>query len=101
MSKYKSIPTTLDGIRFASKREASHYATLKLMQQAGAISDLKIQPRFPIEVNGVKICTYVADFEYYEKGQRFVVDVKGVKTAVYRMKRLLMWAVHGIEITEV
>ena len=44
--KYNAIPTTVDGIRFASKREARRYLELKLLQKAGHISDLELQPRF-------------------------------------------------------
>lgn len=43
-SKYGAQRTTIDGIAFASKREASRYQELKLMQMAGEIQDLELQP---------------------------------------------------------
>jgi hypothetical protein len=102
MSKYHAIKTEVDGIVFASKREASRYSELKLLEAAGEIFDLKLQPKFPIVVNKQKICTYIADFEYeLSDGTKITVDVKGVKTPVYRLKKKLMKACFGIEITEV
>jgi hypothetical protein len=36
-----------------------------------------------------------------ENGVTVVEDVKGVKTPIYRLKKKLVKATHGIEITEV
>lgn len=100
-SKYRAIRTEVDGIVFASKREAKRYQELKMLERVGVISALKLQPRFPIAVNGERICVYVADFEYAEKGKRKIEDAKGVKTPVYRLKKKLVEAQYGIEIEEV
>lgn len=100
--KYHAIPTTVDGIRFASKREAKRYALLKLLAQAGEISELRLQPSFPLRVNGELVCTYVADFQYVNKsGVCIIEDSKGMRTSVYKIKRKLMRACYGIEIQEV
>lgn len=102
MTKYHAVPTTLDGIRFDSKAEAARYATLKRMQAVGAIRDLEIKPKFPCEVGGRKVCTYIADFGYItDKDGRVIEDVKGVKTAIYRLKKKLVEALHGVQIVEV
>lgn len=102
MSKYRAIKTTIDGITFASKAESNVYQMRRLQERAGEISNLKLQPRFDIVVNGIKICTYVADFEYdlLTTGAHIVEDMKGVRTQVYRLKRKLMKAVHGIDVLE-
>ena len=47
-SKYRAVKTTIDGITFDSKKEAAEYGRLKLLEQAGVISDLELQPRFEI-----------------------------------------------------
>jgi hypothetical protein len=52
-------------------------------------------------VGGETICRYVADFVYVRDEKRIVEDVKGLKTAVYKLKKRLMKAVHKIEIQEV
>lgn len=89
-TKYRSIQTEVDGKKFASKFEAERYRELKLLESAGQISGLELQPRFPLRVEGVLIATYVADFGYIDAdGKKVVEDVKGFKTPEYRMKRKL------------
>lgn len=100
--KYGAVPTTVNGIRFASKAEAARYQTLIVAERAGEISDLKLQTSWPLVVGGVKVATYRADFEYLDADVRRVVeDVKGVSTPVYKLKKRLMLALHGIEIREI
>jgi hypothetical protein len=90
-SKYGAIPTVIDGIRFASKAEAKRYRELKLLEKAGEVRNIVLQPRFdlyvlnstvrarlqriaarireqPDPVAPVKVGTYVADFKYERKG---------------------------------
>lgn len=98
--KYGAQPTTVDGIRFASKGEAMRYQELRLLEQAGQISGLELQPKFRLEVNGVKIADYVADFRYTEAGQVVTEDYKGMKTPVYRIKKKLVKALHNVDILE-
>ena len=102
-SKYGNVPTIVDGYRFDSGSEANRYCELKQLQAAGEISGLEVdkkQLRYPLVVNGIKICTYVADYRYVERGQLIVEDRKGKRTRDYVMKRKLMKACHGIEIRE-
>lgn len=102
-SKYRAEPIVIDGIRFDSKAEARRYAHLELLQRAGEITDLERQVRFPLDVNGELICVYIADHAYFvcRENRRVVEDVKGVRTPVYRLKKKLMKALHGVEIVEV
>lgn len=103
--KFGNKPTTIDGRRFDSKKEAKRYCELKLLEASGQIRLLECQPRFAIEIDGHKITTYVADFAYVDtKAGRVIEDVKGgsaTKTPVYRLKKKLVEAVYGIEIREV
>jgi hypothetical protein len=103
-NKYRNQPTEVDGIRFASKREANRYGQLKLLQMGGKIRNLQLQVRFRIAVKNQKICDYVADFSYDESSVDgwlpVVEDVKGVRTQIYKLKKKLMLAVHGIQIRE-
>lgn len=98
--KYGNRKTARDGHTFDSKREADRYAVLKLMERAGEISGLELQPSFPIVVNGVRVCVYRADFRYLERGRIVVEDAKGFRTPAYRLKRKLVQAQYGIEIRE-
>jgi hypothetical protein len=101
-SKYNATRTTVDGITFASKREAKRYSELKLLEMAGEIKELVLQPRYPLKVNEQLITTYVADFRYDDcKSKRSIVeDTKGFRTPEYRIKKKLMLAIYGIEVFE-
>ena len=101
--KYRNEKTEIDGIRFDSKAEARRYQYLKSRLDDGEIESMVLQPKYAIEVNGIKICTYIADFRYRYFGSEteIVEDVKGVRTPAYRLKKKLMKAVHGIDVVEV
>jgi hypothetical protein len=83
-SKFHAKPTIVDGVRFASKREAARYQDLKLAEQAGSITDLKLQPRFEFPIG----FRYTADFRYMQNGKEVIEDVKGMMTrdATLRIK---------------
>ena len=98
--KYRNVKTEADGHIFDSKKEAARYQELKLMQQAGDISNLRLQPKYCIHIENDKICDYIADFAYIENRHHIVEDVKGIKTAVYRLKKKLLRAIYGIDIRE-
>jgi hypothetical protein len=81
-SKYGAVAVYINGIRFASKREAARYCELLLMLKAGKISDLTLQPVFKFPC-GIK---YKADFAYTENGKQVNEDVKGFEPATFRLK---------------
>lgn len=118
MSKYHAKKVVVDGIQFDSKREATRYKELLLLERAGVISDLKRQVKFqliPAQYRPVfdkktrkwkdrcveRECAYVADFVYQQDGKTIVEDTKGFKTKDYVLKRKMMLYFHGISITEV
>lgn len=63
----------------ASKVETNRACELILQQRLGQISDLQLQPRFALIVEGVKIATYIADFTYTLDGKKVVEDTKPLK----------------------
>lgn len=99
--KYRNVPSVVDGIRFASKREAHRYCELKLLEKEGEIINLRLQPRYPMTVNGMHVCTYVADFEYdWAVLPRLTTeDSKGVRTKDFIIKAKLFHALYGREVT--
>lgn len=99
--KYRNVKQKTPDGTFDSNREFDRWAQLRILERAGLISALKRQVPYPIEINGVKVCTYVADFVYIELGQKIVEDAKGMRTSTYILKRKLMQAVHNITIKEV
>lgn len=111
-SKFRNKKVSLDGYTFDSQAEAKHYKfTLKPRLEAGEISHLEIHPRIRCEVNGRKICDYLADFRYIDLtangpdgqvGCRVVEDVKGYKTDIYRLKKKLVEGLYpGTKILEI
>jgi hypothetical protein len=102
-NKYGAVRTEVDGIVFDSKAEARRYGDLKLMEQAGEIRELVLQPRYDLTVQGVTIGKYIADFAYIDNktGARIVEDVKGVKTPLYRWKKRHVKAQYGIDVREI
>lgn len=102
MTKYRAKPTFVDGIRFASKHEASRYIELRLLYQAREIVNLTLQPRFQLKVGDVVIGHYRADFQYFDKRKGCVIieDSKGYRTDLYRWKKKHFEAQYGREILE-
>lgn len=102
-NKYKNTPTIIDGIRFASKREAKRYQELKLLERAGEISFLELQPKYKLYFQGKWMFTYIADFTYVDERTHKEVteDAKGIKTQVYRLKKKFIEEAYGIDIVEV
>jgi hypothetical protein len=89
---------------YASRREAKRAQELKLLQQAGEISDLKEQVPFELipKQLGERACKYVADFVYRDhNGITVVEDSKGYANPVWRIKKKLMLQVHGLRVREV
>ena len=105
-TKYKAQRTVCGaGHKHASKKEAKVCDDLTLMAKGGVIHDLEQQPRFDLYAYGLggfrfKVCQYVADFRYRDLDSWVVLDAKGVKTAMYRLKKKMMKACHGIEVQE-
>ncbi len=97
---------TIDGITFASMREAKRYGQLKIMERAGEITHLTLQPSWTAYIGGVKFCTYTADFSYFRKGEIDLVveDVKSSGTRLdpaYRLRKKAVELSHGLHVTEV
>lgn len=108
-NKYHAQPVTENGIRFASTAEWRRWRELLALEQSGKITALVRQPQFDVipayvDARGVKYrpVRYIADFRYNDPDRGDVVeDVKGVKTAVYLLKKRLMLQVYGIKIEEI
>lgn len=105
-SKYGNSPTEVDGMTFASLREARRYTQLKAMQSAGDISGLALQVQFPLNVVTplgvvVTVGRYICDFHYVCQGRTVVEDAKGMRTETYKWKKKHVEAQYAIEISEV
>ena len=124
-SKYRAKPIVIDNIRFASQKEGRRYQELRLLEKAGEIRCLQLQPEFELraalmlkdisrERDPALIGKYRADFMFDErlvpKGgpvslrrewRTIVEDVKGFKTPLYKWKKKHVELQYGITIREV
>ena len=103
-SKYHNIKCECNGIKFDSKKEMRRYNELYLLQTRGLITELELQPWYTLIEGNNKFrrMTYKADFRYRDAdGNMIVEDVKGMKTAVYKLKRKMMYSILGILVVEV
>jgi len=103
--KYRNIKVTYEGINFDSKRERDRYIELRLLENAGEITDLQVQPKMWLRCGGVdvkskkgRILSYSADFLYIMDGDEVYEDVKGMMTPVAALKIAMVEAEYGIEI---
>lgn len=100
------IPRRNVNISFTWK-ECEYFIYLEALEAQGAISELQRQTRFELQPsfkhNGktIRSITYVADFTFKDKDGGFhIVDTKGVKTEVYKLKKKMM-QYQGYDIEEV
>lgn len=104
-NKFRAKKTIVGSVTFDSKAEATRYSELRIMEHRGEISDLELQPAFPLIVNGHIIGTYEADFRYRTTAddRRHVEDVKSPATMTpqYRLKKKLTEALYpGVVVEE-
>lgn len=101
-NKYNARKAEADGYIFDSTDERDRYYQLKILEQAGEIHDLELQPEYKCIVNGVLVTTYHADFRYVDcDGKTVVEDVKGVRTEAFVVRKNLTMALFGIDVKEI
>lgn len=95
-SKYRNKQVEVDDIMFDSMAEARYFKELQIRQKAKDILFFKLQPKYQLvagfEKDGTKhrAIHYIADFEIHHlDGSIEVIDVKGYKTDVFRLKEKL------------
>lgn len=101
MNKYNAKKTTVDGIMFDSRKEADYYCELKMLKMAGIVKDFELQvpyelqPKYRHNGKAIRAITYIADFRVtYTDGHVEIVDVKGVRTDAYKLKKRLLLYQH-------
>jgi len=96
--KYGNIRvfSELCGRNFSSKLEARRGEELALLERAGEITDLQYQVRFVL--NEKPRVTLSVDFAYKENGKMVYEDSKGIETREFRVKRIWLRQLTGIDI---
>lgn len=106
--KYRNSPTerTLPNgavYVFDSKKEAAYYDSLKVLEKAGTVRNIRMQVQFLLQGaytvaetgERIRAISYLADFTFEKKDEhgnwkKHTVDVKGRRTKEYVMKKKLM-----------
>ena len=93
MSKYKSVKTVIDGIKFDSKAEGELYLYLRRKEDKGEIAligvhpKVRLQDKFSLAGKTYPAITYAPDFHVeFVDGRELYFDVKGMSTPVALLK---------------
>lgn len=101
----KKSDRTYNGKVYMSKLESRYRAHLDMLKKAANSKErvIKIEEQVPFEIviNGQKICKYLLDFRVTYENRIEHIDVKGMKTDIYRLKKKLVEACYPIKIKEV
>ncbi len=106
MNKYHNKKCFYKGMTFDSKKERDYYVILEMMLKNKQITDLKTQVKFELQpsfkFNGktIRSINYIADFTYVKDEKLIIVDTKGYRTEVYKLKKKMM-QYKGYDIEEI
>lgn len=93
--KFHAKPVNEDGHRFASTLEWKYFKHLQLLQKAGEVVFFLSQVPFRLP-GGVK---YVCDYQiFFADGRVSFIDVKGVETSEFKLKKKIVESVYPVEI---
>ena len=96
--KFRAIPTELDGIKFASRKEARRYKELRLLEKSGELLFFLRQVPFHLPANVKYVCDFLC---FWQDDTVTIEDVKGIKTPLYILKKKQVEATYPVSITEV
>jgi hypothetical protein len=107
-NKYHNTKVETLNCTFDSQKEFTYFHKLLLLENAGEITELKrqvefeLQPSFKLNGKTIRAIKYIADFTYLDKqGVLHIIDVKGFRNEIYRLKYKLFAYKYGKEIEEV
>ncbi len=96
-NKYNAKKVIIDGITFDSINESKFYLACLYLKMQDIITDFKLQQEYELQPAyrnhaGQKIrkISYIADFVlFYPDGTERVIDIKGMETPVFKLKKKL------------
>lgn len=98
-SKYRAKRTSYNGFVYASQKEARYAKELDLRIKSGEILFyLKQVPfHFNLPGKGKYVCNFL---EFHANGEIAFIDVKGMRTQLYKFKKKLTEDLYPVEIEE-
>jgi len=93
--KFHAVRCEQDDIKFSSKSERAFYNKLKILQKSGEVEFFLMQVPFRLPGN----TKYVVDFQvFYSDGTVSFIDVKGMTTPMFIMKKKQVEELYPIKI---
>ena len=106
-NKYGAKRTKVGDITFDSRKEATRWMELQLLERAGEITNLRRQVKIelmgqyrPLYTRTGRKMKFTADFGYTENGVDVLEDAKGYPTRDYEVRVAVARAM-GLEVREV
>lgn len=106
-NKYGAKKTQVGEIKFDSKKEATRWMELQLLERGGEISDLRRQVKVeligqyrPLFTRTGRKMKLTFDFAYIDGGVQIYEDAKGMPTRDYEVRVAVARAM-GLEVREV
>lgn len=105
-TKYKSKKTEYNGIKFDSKLEVQIFKEiLELKKQYDLDVTLQMPfelvPKFKLNNKSIRNMVYKADFVVKYRGETYVIDVKGLPTEAYKIKKKIFMYQYQTDIIEI
>ena len=106
-NKYGAKKTQVGGIKFDSKKEATRWMELQVLERCGEISNLQRQVKIelmghyrPLYTRTGRKMVLTFDFSYIDGGVQVYEDAKGYPTRDYEVRVAVARAM-GLEVREV
>jgi len=94
-NKHGNKKVEINGIKFDSKMEGKRYRELKLLERAGHITEIELQPEYLLQEGfrydgkAYRSIKYTPDFRYKKDGDIVVEEVKGFADTSYKIRKRL------------
>ena len=96
--KFHAVPCQAGEINFSSKAERAYYYKLRILEKSGEVLFFLMQVPFHLPGN----TKYVVDFQvFYADGTVDFVDVKGMETEVFKLKKRQVEEIYPVKISVV
>jgi hypothetical protein len=93
-NKYNNVSCRYNDYIYDSKKEVDYAKELDMRLRAKDIKGWDRQFKVSIDINGFHICNYFVDFRIFENDGSFtLIEIKGMETMIWRLKRKLLEAV--------
>ena len=95
INKFKASKRRIDSMLFDSQLEASYYCQLKILKRVGEVRYWLRQVSMHLPGGKKYVCDFLV---FYTDGSHAYIDVKGVETQLFKLKKSIVEEIYPIEI---